>query len=425
MGGPIKPSAAEIEKAVEAARKLEGLVDIFFIKEGGSAGASWATGKYEEGPAYYYAEAIKKAGVKILTCIGSGLHDPVKNDEYIAKGITDMVAMTTPFFADGDLVKKVSAGRGDDVVPCVQCAYCHAESMAKGPHFARCTVNPKWAAPAYKLRAIEAPLTKKKVAVIGGGPAGMEAAIVAAERGHKVTLFEKEAELGGTQRITDYSTWIWTYKLYKDYLVNQVKKKPAIEVKLNAKATKETNKAGGYNTVLVAVGSEPVKPTVKGADAGNVFDVVSCYTNKKALGTNVVVIGSGKFGTEAAVSMVLDGHKVTMLAGDTLIGKEDIGPHTVTEQTEIYRNHPNFKFELNTTVTDVSGGKVTYTDKDGAVKSIPADSIVFSSVMRPRTEEAASFAGAADEVRLVGDCTGTNGRINRAIRSAFFVASQV
>jgi NADH dehydrogenase FAD-containing subunit len=123
--------------------------------------------------------------------------------------------------------------------------------------------------------------------------------------------------------------------------------------------------------------------------------------------------------------MALDGHKVTVLAGEEMIGKEDIGAHNVTAQTKIYRTHPNFKHVLNATVTDITGGKVTYTDKDGAVQSIQADSIVFSTGLRPRQEEAANFAGSADEVRLLGDCTGTNGRLLTATRSAFSVASQV
>ena len=424
MGNSPKPTAVQIQAAVEAAKKYEGFADIFFMKNGGTAGASWENSKYEEGPAYYFAEAIKKAGVNIKTCIGFGLFNPIKNDEYIAKGITDMVAMTRPFIADGEMIKKIAAGRADDVVPCVQCMYCHAESMTNGPHIPRCTVNPQWGTPTYTLKGIEASATKKKVAVIGGGPAGMKAALVAAERGHKVTLFEKDAELGGLQKITDYSTWVWTYKVYKDYLISQVKKS-GIEVKLNTKATRETIKAGGFNTVLVAVGAEPAKPKMQGADASNVFNVVTCYTNKKALGKNVVMIGSGKIGTEAALSMAMDGHKVTVLAGDAMIGLEDIGSHNVTPQTKIYRTHPNFKFVLHTKVTDITGGKVTYIDKNGKEQSIQTDSIVFSSELKPRTEEAASFAGAADEVRILGDCTGTNGRILRATRSAFFVASQV
>jgi thioredoxin reductase/2,4-dienoyl-CoA reductase-like NADH-dependent reductase (Old Yellow Enzyme family) len=425
MGAQVKPTAAQIEAQVEAARKYEGIADIYLMRGGGTAGGSWETGGYQEGAAYYYAQAMKKAGLKIVTCIGNGMHHPLMNDMYIAKGVTDMVAMTRPFYADEDLIKKVSAGQADEVAPCLMCQNCHSESMAKGPHISRCTVNPAWGQSPHMLAVAQtAPRKKKKVAVIGGGPAGMKAALVLTERGHKVTLYEKEAVLGGQQAHTDHSQWVWTYKNYKDYLIHMAKKN-GIEVKLNTKATKEMIAAGGYDTVLVAVGSEISKPQMAGADAANVFDLDSCYSKKKQLGESVVVVGSGKLGVEAAIAMCLDGHKVTVLAGDAMFGKEDIGAHNVTAQTTIYRNHPNFKYTLNTTVTDITGGKVTYKDKDGNVQSVQADSIVFGNPPKPRQEEAASFAGAADEVRLIGDCTGTNGRLITATRSAYWVAVQV
>jgi NADPH-dependent 2,4-dienoyl-CoA reductase/sulfur reductase-like enzyme len=420
-----KPSDSQIAQAVESAKQLEGLADILLMKGSGSAGASWESSKYAEGSSYYYAEAIKKAGVKIITCIGGGLFDPIKNDEYIARGATDMVGMTRPLFADMELVKKIAAGRVDDVIPCIQCQNCHAESMAKGPHFARCTVNPKWAVPSYKLKTIEAPLTKKRVAVIGGGPAGMKAALVAAERGHKVTLYEKDAALGGLQKYTDYTPWVWTYKNYKDYLVNQVKK-AGIEVKLNAKATKDTVKAAGYDTVVVATGSEVVESKMKGADASNVFNILTSYSNRKALGENIVFIGAGKFGTEAALSLALDGKKVTVLSSTPdMVDPDDLGPHNMTAQTNLYRNHPNFKYFLKTTVKSIAGGKVTYADSKGVENTLQADSIVIWTGLKPRLEDADNFAGSADEVLVVGDCTGEKGRINRATRSAFFVASRI
>jgi pyruvate/2-oxoglutarate dehydrogenase complex dihydrolipoamide dehydrogenase (E3) component len=268
-------------------------------------------------------------------------------------------------------------------------------------------------------------LSKKKVAVVGAGPAGMQAAIVAAERGHKVTLYDKDSALGGLQKYTDYSSWVWPYKKSKDYLIYQVNK-AGIKVKLNNRATKEMLKSAGYDTVIVATGAEVVTSRMRGADASNVFDITTCFSNKKALGQNVVFIGANKFGTEAALSMALDGRKVTVLSpGPDMIDPEDIGPHNVTAQTSLYRSHPNFEYFLETTVKDITGGKVSYLDKDGNEQSVKADSIVLWSGLRARTEDADNFAGAADEVLVVGDCTGEKGRINRAVRKAFFVASGV
>ncbi|MBN1625866.1 MAG: FAD-dependent oxidoreductase [Deltaproteobacteria bacterium] len=419
-----QPTKDELEKCVEAVRKLEGLADFVYIRAGSAHPNSFC--QDQDRPwGLAYAEAIKKAGIKILTCPGAGFHDPVQNDEFIARGKTDMVSMTTPFFADPELVRKVAAGRADDVIPCYQCQDCHAISMLKGPHIAMCDVNPKFGTPPYKLAGIRPPLTTKKVAVIGGGPAGMKAAIVAAERGHKVTIFDKDAALGGLIKFSDYSQWRWNMKVLKDYLIHQVNK-AGVDVRTNTTATPGTIKAGGFDTVLVATGAEVIESRMKGADASNVFNILTCYSNKKALGENVVMIGAGKLGTEAAIGIAKDGHKITVLApGEEMIDAEDVGPHNVGNQERIYKNHPNFKYLMKTTVKDITGGKVTYTDEKGAEKSIQADSIVIWSGLKPTMDEAEKFIGSADEVLMLGDCTGNGGRIHKVIRNAFFVASQV
>jgi 2,4-dienoyl-CoA reductase-like NADH-dependent reductase (Old Yellow Enzyme family)/thioredoxin reductase len=420
-----QPTASEIEQAVEAARQLEGLVDFLWIRDGRHEHPNSYIQDKDKPFNLTYAEAIKKAGIKILTCPSAGFHDPIQNDEFIASGKTDMIGMTTPFFADPDLIEKVSSGRADDVVPCIQCHNCHGISMTAGPLLAVCTVNPKWVAPAYKLGSIKAPATKKKVAVIGGGPAGMKAALVAAERGHKVTLYEKEASLGGLLRTADHSQWRWNHKDFKDYMINQVKK-AGIEVKLNTAGTPEMIKAAGYDTVLVATGAEPVVSKMRGAEAGNVFNILTCYSNKQALGKNVVVIGAGKFGTEAAIGMAKDGHKVTVLAsGKEMIEPEAVGAHNMSNQEAIYKNHPNFSYFVETAVKSIAGGKVTYADSKGVENSIQADSIVIYSGLKPRMDEAEKFIGSADEVHLLGDCTGQNGTIQTTVRNAFFVASRI
>jgi 2,4-dienoyl-CoA reductase-like NADH-dependent reductase (Old Yellow Enzyme family)/thioredoxin reductase len=418
-----QPSASEIEKGVEAARKLEGLVDIVTIRTGGLNAWTEDQGKPFSLP---LAEAIKKAGIKVITCPCGGFHNPIQNEEFIATGKTDMVGMTRPFFADPELARKLRAGMADDVIPCIGCQNCHGVSLtAPGPWYATCTVNPKWGLPPYKLTSITAPRKTRKVAVIGGGPAGMKAAIVAAERGHKVTLYEKSDALGGLQKVSDYSQWRWTFKDLKDYYIYQVNK-AGIDVQLKTAATPQMIKSKGYDTVLVATGAEPVISKLEGADPNKVFDIVSAYTNKKALGENVVIIGAGKLGTEAGLGLAKDGHTVTVLASsEDLVEPENCGPENVRDQFMIIKYHPKFKYLLGVTIKGVTGGMVTYTNSDGKDESVQADSIVVWSGLKPRMDEAEKFFGSADEVLLLGDCTGKNGSLQKSIRSAFFVASQV
>jgi 2,4-dienoyl-CoA reductase-like NADH-dependent reductase (Old Yellow Enzyme family)/thioredoxin reductase len=420
------PTADEIEQAVVNAKKLDGMADIFWIRDGR---VEHPNGYYQHRETPFnlpYARAIKAAGVKTYVCPSAGFHLAEQNDQFIASGQTDMVGMTTPFFADAEYIRKAYEGRFEDIVPCLMCQDCHGTGRGGiGPFYSTCTVNPKWGTPGYKVQNIPAPTTKKRVAVIGGGPGGMKAAMVAADRGHKVTLYEKNSSLGGLLQFTDYSEWKWPYKDYKDYLINQMKKQ-GIEVKLNTAATPEMIKAKGYGTVLVATGAEVVGSRMAEADGKNVFDILTCHSNKNALGKNVVFIGAGRIGTEAAIGIAKDGHKITQISSTSqLIEPEVIGPHNMMNQISILQNHPDYSCVLNAIVKGISGGRVTYTDEKGQEKSIQADSVVIYSGLKPRTDEAMKFQGSAYQVLLLGDCTGKNGNIQKTIRNAFFVASQV
>jgi pyruvate/2-oxoglutarate dehydrogenase complex dihydrolipoamide dehydrogenase (E3) component len=138
------------------------------------------------------------------------------------------------------------------------------------------------------------------------------------------------------------------------------------------------------------------------------------------------MIGAGRIGTETAIGIAKDGHKVTILcSGKDLIELECIGSHNMMNQIAILQNHPDLDFVLEATVKDITGGKVTYTDSKGETKSIQTDSIVIYSGLKPRIDEAEKFIGSADQVLFMGDCTGKNGTIQKVIRSAFFMASQV
>ncbi|MBN1627235.1 MAG: FAD-dependent oxidoreductase, partial [Deltaproteobacteria bacterium] len=307
------------------------------------------------------------------------------------------------------------------VTPCVMCNECHGTSSTKGPWLTFCAVNPKLGLPS-SVRSILPPAVSKKVAVIGGGPGGMKAAITAAERGHKVTLFEKSNALGGLQRHTDYCPLKWSFKDYKDYLINQVEK-AGIDVHLKTDATPEMIKSKGFDAVLVALGAEPFIPNIPGADGENVYDILDAYAREKSMGKNVVLIGGGDFGTEAGISLAKAGHNIIALtSADEMMTS---GPHDRIAQIDLYQNMENFSYIVKATVTGISGDKVNYKDADGNEKSVKADSVVIYAGLKPRQQEALKFSDSAKQVLLLGDCTGHNGTIQKTIRSAFFMASQV
>jgi thioredoxin reductase len=421
-----QPSEEAIKNAVESAKKLEGMADIFWIRDGRHEHPNSFIQDEDRPFNLAYAKAIKEAGVDAIICPTAGFHNVLQNEAFIAGGETDMVGMTTPFFADAEHIKKASEGRFDDIVPCLQCHDCHGLGRGGiGPFFSTCNVNPEWGAPMYKLKNIPAPTVKKKVAVIGGGPGGMKAAMVAAERGHAVTLYEKSDALGGLLKFTDHTRWKWTYRDFKNHLVHQVNKM-GIDVKLKTAATPEMIKKKGYDTVLVATGAEPIVSRMPGADGSNVFDILTAHSNKDALGEKVVMIGAGRIGTEAAIGMAKDGHDVTvMTTGSLLIELEVIGPHNMMNQIAILQNHPKFHCILEAIPKKFSGKKVYYTDSDGKEQTIDADSVVLYNGLKPTRDEASKFAGAARQVLLLGDCTGKNGTIQKTMRSAYFMASQV
>ncbi|MDB9822908.1 FAD-dependent oxidoreductase [Deltaproteobacteria bacterium] len=417
-------SGGTINDAIKFAKQLEGYADILMVRIADSSAAHATTWNTVKGKPYTinYAEAIKKSGAKIITAPGGGFQDLDLNEEYIASGKTDMITMARAFICDSEYAKKISAGRGEDVVPCIRCNKCHGENMMEGPWYTVCSVNPKIGIP-LAVRSIGSPGASKKVAVIGGGPAGMKAAITAAERGHRVTLYEKSPSLGGLTKHADYSPYKWAIKDFKDFLIRQMDK-AGVEVVLSTAATPQMIKAKGYDSILVAVGSEPVIPRIPGADGRNIYNIIDAYSKEKSMGKNVAFIGGGEFGADAGMHLAKAGHNVTMLTS----GKElfpDNRPHYPITIIEAYRDLKNFNIITEAIATGISAGKVTYADAGGSEKSIRADSVVIYAGLKPKKDEALKFYGSASQFFTIGDCSEKGGNIQKCIRSAFFTASEL
>ncbi len=415
------PTLAE---TIDAAKALEGLVDILQFRPGAAMGSHPTGWNQVKGKpdALYMAKAIKDAGIKMLLSPNSGFQDLDENEEFIASGVCDMITMSRAWHADLEYGKKAYEGRGDDVVPCILCNRCHGPGFT-GPWYAACSVNPKIGLDS-TVKAIDPPTRSKTVAVIGGGPAGMKAAIVAAERGHAVTLYEKSDSLGGLLRHSDYSPYKWPHKKYKDFLVNQVKK-AGVEVLLNTEATPEMIKAKGYEAVLAAIGADAIVPKIEGHDGKNVYDLMAVYGKEQELGKKVVIIGGGEFGVETGIYLAAAGHDTTMLTNaKELLTVERV--HYPEYIVDVYEHLDNFHYVLEALPKKISGRKVTYTDANGAEKSIPADSVVLYGGLRQKKADALKFAAAARNLFLpIGECGGKGGNILNVTHSAFYAASQI
>ncbi len=416
---------------LEYCKAWEGLVDILQVRgfDGASTHVSGFNMAEHYPPNLKFAEAFKKAGINILVSPVGGFGDPVDTERFIEEGKTDLVSMARQFIADPEYYAKLKAGAPQSAfVPCIRCNDCH------GRH--RCPANPKSLVRGNVYA--ETPERSKKVAVIGGGPAGILAATTAARRGHSVTLFEKTGFLGGQLNIATVPEFKWPLRNFMEYHLSQLGQSGA-EVRMNTEATPEMLRQAGYDAIIVAVGSEPKSLPVKGADAAHVVLADDAMCNEEELGLNVVVVGGATTGRETALHLAQCGHKVTMLTRQQAALFRDF--HAQRAEEDLARFEPNFSYIEHCAVEEIGDGWLTATVKRGIPQvklgfggfAIPGhmsfdlgdrpwpvavydesnatteqirlefDSVVISGGRQANAELAAQFVGCAPEVYIVGD----------------------
>jgi 2,4-dienoyl-CoA reductase-like NADH-dependent reductase (Old Yellow Enzyme family)/NADPH-dependent 2,4-dienoyl-CoA reductase/sulfur reductase-like enzyme len=354
-------------------------------------------------PNLHFAAAWKASG-KIhipVTAVG-GFESLQAAEDAVAEGKCDFVASARQLIADPDTIRKAVQGHADDVVPCIKCMRCH-DSDCYG-HLFRCAVNPTVGYEACKDGMFPSQAqTAKRVAIIGGGPAGMKAALVAKARGHKVTLFEKTGSLGGTLKFASYADFKYALNRYKEYLVYQCKKQN-INVKLNTEAT-PAMLTGKFDAVIIAVGAEPLMLPLPGYNLDNGILATEAYGNEDKIGNTVVVIGGGQVGCETALHLCDAGKKVSIVEMQASLCP-DASKTCGDEIRVLLQENPAFTAILNAKCQSITKDSVTYTDQNGARQTLLCDSVVLAAGMKAKSKLADSFITETDisECVEIGDC---------------------
>jgi len=316
-GDEFQPGGQTLEESKQIASLLvEGGVDAIQVSAG-TGNNFWVvvppTGS-PEAPNAFLAEQIKKEVKVPIICVGR-IHHPWAAENLLKNGKADMVAMGRALVADPELPNKAARGAWDEIAPCVGDSMCLV--FVQMEQKIRCLINP--AAGREEEMDLPPAAAAKKVLVIGGGPAGMEAARVAALRGHRVTLMERTSKLGGQLLLASFPPMKQEYTCIIQYLAHQVKK-AGVQVELNREVDPEVVSSFQPQVIIMATGAVPLVPDIPGIDMKHVVTAWDVLAGRTLVGPKVIVVGGGKVGCETADfiahpvdDLTLRGNRVTIV----------------------------------------------------------------------------------------------------------------
>ena len=361
---------------------------------------------------------IKKAVNVPVSAVGR-IVDADMAARVIESGMADIVAMGRPLLADPDWGTKIAAGKACDIRRCISCNKGCTDAI-QNRQFLSCVLN---AENGYEnTRSIQPAAQKKKIAVLGGGPAGLEAARVAALRGHDVTLFEKTTTLGGQLNIACVPPRKEEMRRATQDLIHAVCN-AGVHLCMGQTRTAEQLKDAGFEAVINAVGAHSAAPRIPGIDSVNVADAWKVLAGEQQVYGTVAVIGGGMVGCETAEYLAARGCKVSVIemmdkiaAGESTTILPTLLENYKTYGVEQYPSHKVKEFRMDAVVCE---------NKDGAEVTIPCDYIVLAMGARSNAFDAAALEAASIPVYSIGDAAGKAADISNAIRTGYDTACQL
>ena len=412
-----------IEETVDFCKMIEKYVDIIHVSSGiyrspvlsGMISSPFAPHALNAG----YAEAIKKAVSVPVTLVG-GINSPELAEKLIADGKCDFVALGRQTTADPDFANKAQAGNEEDITPCTRCFGCFLgpleEVIDRLGSLMFCTVNPKHNYPNRELLE-SPPKVSRNVLVIGGGVAGMEAAIVAADRGHKVTLVEKSNSLGGLLNFADNDFYKADLRAFKDLLIRRVHNRD-INLMLGKELTPEEIRSFGAEVIIAAVGSRSIVPSIPGIE--NAMKAVDVYKDGNKVGQKVIMVGGGLVGCEVGLHLAKNGREVTIVEMTDKIAPDAYPFYRMALLNEMDKA---LVCKTGLKCTSIAPNGITGVNCENQEEFLFGDTVVYAVGMQPNREVVEKIRDAAGDVPVyeVGDCT-QPAKVHEAVRAGFEAA---
>ena len=390
-----------IEDTIEFCKLMEGKVDILHVSGGTfvypeTESLMVPTIFNENGHHVPLAAEIKKNVSTVVSTIGA-ITDVEMMEEILATGQADMVAMCRALLADPELPNKARRGQDEEIRPCIRCTFCLADYQMRT---LRCSVNPTIHRP-WEVLLPQMPAEPKKLLIAGGGPAGMEAAVVAKERGHEVILCEKSDKLGGLIRYSRTVPFKKETEKYMDFMIAKIGRL-GVDVRLNTEVTPQLVEEIAPDHLIVAVGSEAVVPPVAGIEKAHML--MDVYDYAPELGEKVVIVGAGQAGSEAAVEMALAGKHAVLIEMGNAIAKDANPIHSSALLRTIDEHSDKIEVLTKTKCIEVLDKGIVCEREDGEKVTIEADSVIIAAGMKPLVDTVNALRDTCMEFDYIGDC---------------------
>lgn len=375
------------------------------------------------------ASIVKKYTSLPVGAVG-GINSPEQVDAAIAEGKIDFAIFGRQMLADPNFAQKCIDGKEDQIHRCLRCYKCFPGSPEEGYddlpfnseelslYVGYCTINPKAHLPFDPDQLPPAEKGPQKVLVIGGGIAGIQAAITASERGHQVTLAEKTDSLGGLLKFTDVDIDKPDLRNFKNTLIRELGN-TTVDVRLNTEVTPEFIRECGADAVILATGSEPVCPPIPGIEKA--YQAMSVYDGTCPAGKKIVMIGGGLVGCETGLYLQKTGHEVTVVEMLDRMANESFGMYREALIWEMEKN--GMAMLPKTRCLEITDHSVKIENAEG-VQELEADTVIFALGMKTVNYDALKEAAGGAQVYVIGDAI-RPGKVDQCTRTGYIAALKI